>query len=156
MLKNIEINDELEDGLIIIDKFGGDSLNVKSKTGMGVVYIAFQKDTYQILALKTFQDKFINDLESISDFKLESIESTKLKYHPNIVFSMGVQIIDERPFLIMEPILPNQEGRQSLKDYLDLKLSFGQILNWSIQLCYGMEFIYEHEIKAHGDIKPEK
>lgn len=43
MLKNIEINDELEDGLIIIDKFGGDSLNVKSKTGMGVVYIAFQK-----------------------------------------------------------------------------------------------------------------
>ena len=71
MLKNIEINDELEDGLIIIDKFGGDSLNVKSKTGMGVVYIAFQKDTHQILALKTFQDKFINDLESISDFKLE-------------------------------------------------------------------------------------
>ena len=155
MLKNIEINDELEDGLIIIDKFGGYSLNVKSKTGMGVVYIAFQKDTHQILALKTFQDKFINDLESISDFKLESIESTKLKYHPNIVFSMGVQIIDERPFLIMEPILPNQDGRQSLNDYLDEKLSFEQILNWSIQFCYGMEFINEHEIKAHGDIKPE-
>lgn len=76
MLKNIKINDEIEDGLIIIDKFGGDSLNVKSKTGMGVVYIVFQKDTSQIFALKTFQDKFLNDFESISDFKLESIEST--------------------------------------------------------------------------------
>ena len=155
MLKNIKIGDELEDGLIIIDKFGGDSLSVKSKTGMGVVFIAFQKDTSQIFALKTFQDKFINDLESISDFKLESIESTKLKYHPNIVFSMGVQIIGGRPFLIMEPVLPNQDGRQSLKDYLDVKLSFEQILNWSIQFCYGMEFINKHGIKAHGDIKPE-
>ena len=56
MLKNIKRGDELEDGLIILDKFGGDSLTVKSKTGMGVVYIAFQKDTHQIFALKTFQD----------------------------------------------------------------------------------------------------
>ena len=123
MLKNLKIGDELEDGLIILDKFGGDNLTVKSKTGFGVVYIVFQKDTNQILAFKTFQDKFINNLERISDFKLEAIESTKLKYHPNIVFSMGVQIIEERPFLIMEPILPNQEGRQSLKDYFNVKLS---------------------------------
>ena len=91
---------------------------------------------------------------SISDFKLESIESTKLKYHPNIVFSVGVQIIGGRPFLIMEPVLPNQDGRQSLKDYLDVKLSFEQILNWSIQFCHGMEFINKHGIKAHRDIKP--
>lgn len=155
MLKNINIGDELEDGLIIIDKFGGDNLTVKSKTGMGVVYIVFQKDTNQILAFKTFQDKFINDLDRVSDFKLESIESTKLKYHPNIVFSMGVQIIGERPFLIMEPVLPNQDGRQSLKDYLDVRLSLEQVLNWSIQFCYGMEFIRDQGIKAHGDIKPE-
>lgn len=155
MLKNLKIGDELEDGLIILDKFGGDNLTVKSKTGFGVVYIVFQKDTNQILAFKTFQDKFINNLERISDFKLEAIESTKLKYHPNIVFSMGVQIIEERPFLIMEPILPNQEGRQSLKDYFNVKLSLKQILNWSIQFCYGMEFIQKQGIKAHGDIKPE-
>lgn len=155
MLKNIKKGDMLENNLKILDKFGGDSLTVKSRTGMGIVYIALEEDTGQIIALKTFQDKFINDLERVQDFKLESIESTKLKYHPNIVFSMGVQIIEERPFLIMEPILPNEEGRQSLKDYLNLKLSFEQILDWSIQFCYGMEFINEHGIKAHGDIKPE-
>ena len=155
MLKNLKIGDELDEGLIILDKFGGDSVTVKSKTGGGVVYIVFQKDTNQILAFKTFQDKFINNLERVSDFKLEAIESTKLKYHQNIVFSMGVQIIGERPFLIMEPILPNQDGRQSLKDYFDTELSLEQILNWSIQFCYGMEFIHEHGIKAHGDIKPE-
>ena len=68
---------------------------------------------------------------------------------------MGVQIIGERPFLIMEPVLPNQDGRQSLKDYLDVRLSLEQILNWSIQFCYGMEFIRDQGIKAHGDIKPE-
>ena len=62
---------------------------------------------------------------------------------------MGVQIIGERPFLIMEPVLPNQDGRQSLKDYLDVRLSLEQILNWSIQFCYGMEFIRDQGIKAH-------
>lgn len=155
MLKNIKKGDVLENNLKILDKFGGDSLTIKSRTGMGIVYIALEKDTGQIIALKTFQDKFINNLERVQDFKLEAIESTKLKYHPNIVFSMGVQIIEERPFLIMEPVLPNEDGRQSLKDYLNLKLSFEQILDWSIQFCYGMEFINEHGIKAHGDIKPE-
>lgn len=155
MLKNIKIGDELGDGLIVIDKYGGDNLTVKSKTGMGVVYIILQKDTNLIMAFKTFQDKFINDLETISDFKFESIESTKLKYHPNIVHYVGVQFIDGRPFLIMEPILPNENGRQSLNDYFDVKLSLEQILNWSIQFCYGMEFIQKQGIKAHGDIKPE-
>ena len=43
MLKNLKIGDELEDGLIILDKFGGDNLTVKSKTGFGVVYIVFSK-----------------------------------------------------------------------------------------------------------------
>ena len=45
--------------------------------------------------------------------------------------------------------------RQCLDDYFDLGLSLEQILDWSIQFCYGMEFINENGIEYHGDIKPE-
>lgn len=155
MIKDIKIRDKISDEFEVLDIIGGDETNLNhDKTGFGVVYIVRDKNDY-ILALKTFQDKFINNSIENENFKLESIECVKLKPHPNIVFCSSVEIIDERPFLVMEPILPNAEGRQCLKDYFDLDLSLEQILDWSIQFCYGMEFINENGIEYHGDIKPE-
>lgn len=155
MLKNIKIGDMIDENLIILDIFGGDNQNIEDKTAFGIVYIVFNINTYQILAFKTFQDKFINDKEVYEDFKTESLECVKLSNHPNVVSSIGVQVIDKRPFLVMEPILPNEDGRQSLKDYFNEKLSLEQRIDWLIQICYGMEFINSEGIKCHGDIKPE-
>ena len=116
MLKNIKKGDMIDEHLIILDIFGGENQNIEDKTGYGVVYIVLDINSDQILALKTFQDRFLNDKEIYEDFKTESLECVKLNNHPNVVSSIGVQIIDKRPFLAMEPILPNEEGRQSLKD----------------------------------------
>lgn len=150
MIKNIKKGDMINETLIILDILGGEN-----KTSFGVVYIVLDINTNQIMALKTIQDRFINDQEVYNDFKTESLECVKLNLHPNIVSAIGVQIIDNRPFLAMEPILPNEEGRQRLKDYIDEKLSFEQKIEWLIQICYGMEFINSEGIKSHGDIKPE-
>lgn len=155
MLKDIKKGDMIDENLIVLDIYGGDEADIENKTGWGIVYIVLDIKDKQILALKTFQDRFINDEAVCDDFKMESLECVKLKNHPNVVFSIGVQMIDNRPFLAMEPILPNEEGRQSLKDYLDEKLSAEQKIDWLIQICYGMEFINSEGIKSHGDIKPE-
>lgn len=155
MLQDIKIGDKIGDEFIVLDIFGGDGTNLNhAKTGFGVVYIVHDKDK-RILALKTFQDRYMNDNIEFENFKFESLECVKLKPHPNIVFCSSVEVIKQRPFLVMEPILPNNEGRQSLKDYFNLNLSLEQILDWSIQFCYGMEFINDKGIKYHGDIKPE-
>ena len=155
MLQDIKIGDKIGEDFLVLDIFGGDETNLnQTKTGFGVVYIIYDKDK-RILALKTFQDKYINDDWEYENFKFESLECVKLKPHPNIVFYSSVEVINQRPFLVMEPILPNNEGRQSLKDYFNLNLSLEQILDWSIQFCYGMEFINDNGIKYHGDIKPE-
>lgn len=155
MLQDIKIGDKIGDEFIVLDIFGCDGTNLNhTKTGFGVVYIVHDKDK-RILALKTFQDRYMNDNIEFENFKFESLECVKLKPHPNIVFCSSVEVIKQRPFLVMEPILPNNEGRQSLKDYFNLNLSLEQILDWSIQFCYGMEFINENGIKYHGDIKPE-
>lgn len=155
MLQDIKIGDKIGDEFIVLDIFGGNGTNSNhAKTGFGVVYIVHDKDN-RILALKTFQDRHINDNSKYENFKFESLECVKLKLHPNIVFCSSVEVIKQRPFLVMEPILPNNEGRQSLNDYFNLNLSLEQILDWSIQFCYGMEFINEEGIEYHGDIKPE-
>lgn len=155
MIKNIKKGDMIDENLIVLDILGGDECDIEDKTGCGVVYIILDTKDNHILALKTFQDRFINDEEVYDDFKIESLECVKLKYHPNVVFSIGVQMIDNRPFLAMEPVLPNEEGRQSLKDYLGEKLSAEQKIDWLIQICHGMEYINSQGIKSHGDIKPE-
>ena len=155
MLKNIKKGDMIDENLKILDIFGGEDQNTEDKTGCGVVYIVQDPNDNQILALKTFQDRFINDEEVYDDFKFESLEYVKLKNHPNVVLPIGVQMIEDRPFLAMEPILPNAEGRQSLRDYLNEKLSTEQKIDWLIQICYGMEFINSEGIESHGDIKPE-
>lgn len=155
MLQDIKIGDKIGDEFIVLDILGGDETNLNhTKTRFGVVYIVHDKDKH-ILALKTFQDRYMNDNIEFENFKFESLECVKLKPHPNIVFCSSVEVIKQRPFLVMEPILPNNEGRQSLKDYFNLNLSLEQILDWSIQFCYGMEFINDNGIKYHGDIKPE-
>lgn len=155
MLQDIKIGDKIGDEFIVLDILGGDETNLNhTKTRFGVVYIVHDKDKH-ILALKTFQDRYMNDNIEFENFKFESLECVKLKPHPNIVFCSSVEVIKQRPFLVMEPILPNNEGRQSLKDYFNLNLSLEQILDWLIQFCYGMEFINDNGIKYHGDIKPE-
>lgn len=155
MIKNIKIGDVLGEVFEVVMIFGGnEQINENDESGLGVVYLVRNIETDECHALKTFQDKFIYEENTFDDFKLESLEWIKLKPHPNIVSAIITTIIDERPFLILEPIVP-VNGKQTLKHYLHDPLTLKQILDWSIQFCHGMEFINDSGIKVHGDIKPD-
>lgn len=154
MIKNIKIGDMLDKSLKVKDIFGGDNHeNINENSALGIVYIVEDINTHKIHALKTFQDKYINDEEIFSDFKTESIEWVKLDPHPYIVTAEFVSLIDERPFIFIEPILP-KNNKQNISHYFKDELSLKQILTWSIQFCYAMQFINSQGIEVHGDIKP--
>lgn len=148
MIENIDIGTILDNEFIVIDKYGGEG-----KSGFGTVFIIYNDDLKKALAMKTLQDKYLNDEEVIEDFKKESLIWTELK-HPNIVEAYGLDIIDGRLFIIMEPIFSFM-GKQSLDDYFFEGLSDYKILDWSIQFCYAMEYMEEQGIEYHGDIKPQ-
>ena len=148
MIENIDIGTILDNEFIVIDKYGGEG-----KSGFGTVFIIYNDDLKKALAMKTLQDKYLNDEEVIEDFKKESLIWTELK-HPNIVEAYGLDIIDGRLFIIMEPIFSIM-GKQSLDDYFFEGLSDYKILDWSIQFCYAMEYMEEQGIEYHGDIKPQ-
>lgn len=138
----------LDNEFIVIAKYGGEG-----KSGFGTVFIIYNDDLKKSLALKTLQDKYLNDKEVIEDFKKESLIWTELK-HPNIVEAYGLDIIDGRLFIIMEPIFSIM-GKQSLEDYFFEDLSDYKILDWAIQICYAMEYMEEKGVNFHGDIKPQ-
>ena len=148
MIENIDVGTVLDNEFIVIDKYGGEG-----KSGFGTVYIIYNDDLKKALALKTLQDKYIYDKEAIENFKKESLIWMELK-HPNIVEALGLDIIDDRLFIIMEPIF-SVMGKQSLDDYFYEDLSDYKILDWAIQICYAMEYMEEKGIEYHGDIKPQ-
>ena len=155
MIKNIKVGDILDEMFEVVMIFGGnEQMNEKDESGLGVVYLVRNIKTDECHALKTFHDRFIREKNTFDDFKFESLEWIKLKPHPNIVTAIIANIIGERPFLILEPIVP-VNGKQTLKHYLHDPLNLKQILDWSIQFCHGMEFVNDSGIKVHGDIKPD-
>ncbi|MBF0591630.1 MAG: tetratricopeptide repeat protein [Nitrospirae bacterium] len=50
---------------------------------------------------------------------------------------------------------PDQEGRNTLTQYLNGPISLRQALTWSIQFCYAMEYAVSRGVTPHRDIKPD-
>lgn len=149
MTKQYEIGEEIFDNVIVLGRFGGEG-----KSGFGVVYLVVEKDTGFPLALKTLQKDNIS-ISDFNEFKKEIIPWIDLSYHPNIVKAFSIDLDDnKRPYLLMEPVFPDEYGRQSLADFMSNNLSEEQTLMWAIQFCYAMQYVNEQGF-IHGDIKPD-
>lgn len=144
-----EPGDEIFDNIVVLGRFGGEN-----KSGFGVVYLVFDKNTGFALALKTLQNEKIS-LTEFEKFKNEVIPWVSLSNHPNIVKAFSIDLTDDnRPYLLMEPIFPNEDGKQNLADYFNDDLNEKKILKWCIQFCYAMEYV-SNQGYFHGDIKPD-
>lgn len=135
-----EIGEFLIEDFIIIDIYEG---------GFGRVYICYSNSINIFLAFKTFKNR-----DSEDSFRKEAKIWAGLDKHPNIVNATYYETSDENYFIAMEPILPNSESKQTLRDYINSS-SLLQILEWSIQLCHGMEYANSNGVSVHRDIKPE-
>ena len=149
MAKQYEIGEEIFDNVIVLGRFGGEG-----KSGFGVVYLVVEKTTGFTLALKTLQKDNIA-IPDFNKFKKEIIPWIELSHHPHIVKAFSIDLDDnKRPYLLMEPVFPDEYGRQNLTDFMDKELSEEQVLMWSIQFCYAMDYVNKQGL-IHGDIKPD-
>jgi len=144
-----------KEGDLIGDKFkvlrviGGEG-----ESGRGVVYICSSEDG-SIFALKTLQDKFLKSEAMKHAFKREALAWVHLEAHPYIVRAYYVVNFDDRPFIVLEYVAPDQYGRNTLTQFLERPLSLKKTLKWAIQVCYGMEYAASKGISPHRDIKPD-
>lgn len=123
--------------------------------GCGIVYLVYSRKTESVYALKTFREDFATDKSVRERFRQEAHVWVDLERHPYLVRAYFVQEIEGRLFVGMEYVAPNEDGINSLSDYLEYgSISLEQCLDWAIQFCYGMEHAYTKGIRCHRDIKP--
>ena len=129
---------------------------VLGKGGFGVVYLVYDHEIEDARALKTFHNEFLADAKIRDLFRKEANVLVELERHPYLVRTYFVDEISGRLFIAMEYIPPNEQGINSLADYLQNCLpELSQSLRWAIQICFGMEYAYSKGIRTHRDLKPE-
>ncbi|MGM0485582.1 MAG: protein kinase domain-containing protein [Planctomycetota bacterium] len=131
--------------------FGG-----PGKSGMGVVYKCFDRWDERLCALKSFQDKRACNVAISEVFRREAECWIALGHHPHVVAALTIRKPDGRLYLVLEYIEPDAKGRNCLGHYLKGEpLPIGSVLNWAIQMCWGMEHAARNGIRCHRDIKPD-
>jgi len=128
---------------------------ILGKGGCGVVYLVYSHDLQGVYALKTFKDEYLADQEVRQRFHKEASVWVELGRHPYLVHAYFVDEISGRLYIEMEYIAPNEEGLNSLEDYLQRQPpDLVQSLYWAIHICHGMEYAYSKGVRAHRDLKP--
>ena len=118
---------------------------------MGLVYIARDLRSDQTVAMKTFQRKFTWVESAISNFTREAEVWMRLGSHPNVVQATRILIIAGRPHIVMEFV-----SGSSLREMMRRgRLRFQHIIDFAIQICWGMQYAYDHCSVIHRDLKPD-
>jgi serine/threonine protein kinase len=133
----------------------------EGKSGMGIVYICYDRRPGMYFALKTFQEKYLLSREVQDLFEREAHLWIQLDKFPNIVRAfwlrkedMGTGRERDRLFIFLEYIPPDILGRNTLTHHMK-GLNLPDILKFSTQFCDGMQYAYSRGIDAHRDIKPD-
>lgn len=121
------------------------------------MYLVFSKETKSFYALKTFQDRYLENYEIRERFQKEAGIWIDVGYHPFIVNAYYVDNINGRFYIAMEYIPPGNDNINSIDKYIKYsnKEDLIQSIRWAIQFCYGIEYAYSKGITAHRDIKPD-
>ena len=119
------------------------------KGGMGIVYIVHDNKWNRKFAIKTFQDKFLWDEKVIQRFMAEAETWTELERHTNIVFANFVIRVEGKPLIFLEYI-----DSGDLNHFIG-KMGITESLDFAIQFCSGMEYVYQKNGIIHRDINRE-
>lgn len=122
--------------------------------GMGIVYIVYDHELREPFAAKTFQDElFVRNPAVAERFTREALVWINLDVHQNVAQARMVQLIEAKPFLLLEYVAGGDLGTWIGTPRLTEDLP--QVLRFSIQFCDGMTHALSRGIKAHRDVKPQ-
>jgi serine/threonine protein kinase len=121
--------------------------------GMSLVYVVndhLGETGRKVVALKTLRNELIRYRVRVSRFAAECRLWTQLGDHPNIVRAYSVEIIEGRPYVVLELVQGGDLSRWIGTPRLDL----ARALRFSFQFCVGMEHAARQGLQCHRDIKP--
>ena len=121
--------------------------------GMSKVYVVNDHvggSCPKVVALKTLREELLRSRIRVSRFAAECRLWVQLGEHPNVVHAYSVEIIEGRPYVVLELIQGGDLNRWIGTPRLDLK----QALRFGSHFCVGMEHAMRQGLHCHRDIKP--
>lgn len=128
--------------------------------GLAAVYLCFDHEFKQLVAVKTFRNQFLHNMDVIRRFQLEAESWMRLEKHRNIVWAKWVDRINGRPCIFMEYIPSDQVHGVDLSGWIGSEdLSVPLAVYFAIQICTGMiyaqrKFSLMGRPFVHRDLKP--
>jgi tetratricopeptide (TPR) repeat protein len=122
--------------------------------GMGEVYLCGSgADVDPTLALKTFQKRLFFDPASRDAFLREAAIWSRLSGIPHIMVTLGVRMIDARPFVLMPAILGDIVNLWDL--LAQRRLAPEEVYRFVWQICFALAQAQDKMPNlVHGDLKP--
>lgn len=131
--------------------------------GMGVVFICRlvrssgdDPDAETHVAIKTFQRRFFFESNCRIAFLVEAKLWTQLSDIPHVLPVLGIEEIEDQPFIIMPAVPPGPNGEITLHDYLKTgALEPARVLRAATEVSLAMS-LANAAVKGivHGDLKP--
>ncbi len=121
--------------------------------GMSLVYVVndhLAESSSKIFALKTLREDLLRSKIRVSRFAAECRLWVQLGAHPNVVHAHSVEVIDDRPYVMLELVPGGDLNRWIGQPRLDLP----HALRFGYQFCQGMEHAIRQGLNCHRDVKP--
>ena len=121
--------------------------------GMSLVYVVnddLGEPGRKVVALKTLRGELLRSRIRVRRFATECRLWVQLGEHPNIVRAYSVEIIDGRPYVVLELV----QGGDLYRWIGTARLDLPRTLRFGYQFCVGLEHALRQGLHCHRDIKP--
>ena len=119
--------------------------------GMAAVYLARQRATGRLVAIKAIRARYLDDPDAIKRFAREARTVAGLD-HPNIVKTEAIRQIDDRAVAIVMEHAPGGTVRDRLREFGSLGAEDSESILRDVASALG--YAHQHGI-VHRDVKPE-
>lgn len=125
--------------------------------GMGVVYLCYDHDDREPVALKSFQTRYLDNPRALARFEQEALTWIQLERHRHVVTAKLVQTIAGRPFILLEHISGPEGLGADLRGWIEHhRLDQARAALFALHIALGMRHL--HSASGHGlvhrDLKP--
>jgi tartrate/fumarate subfamily iron-sulfur-dependent hydro-lyase beta chain len=124
--------------------------------GMGVVYLCYDRELHEPVAIKSFQARFFDNDRAVARFTQEALTWIRLEKHRHIVQARVVRTVRGRPHIFLEHISGPEGLGPDLRSWIDHnRITLDLAVAFGMHIALGMQ----HAVRqmpglVHRDLKP--